>query len=282
MVPHRFRSIFWRLLTRHRGPLAGALILALSIAVVSAVLNPSSAFAYGCTQHLNGPCYALGRWGGANGSRTTMSIANVTCSGCTPSSNWQVLDTMWLADTSSWAVNSCFNAACWVEVGTWTDADQRCGTTTTMCYYWADERPCGGGYHNHFGYTAAYDIGQSAISTIQLGQNRGQETCNVGGAVPNTTWSVSETSLYWGNGFPAGLSTSNPMKPTYIDIGGEVNALNGVTNPTTTWTNNQYWFSGPWGNQTSAGSAVVNAPWNGGWINLTSPNWQATCNCQMS
>ncbi|HEY7835605.1 MAG TPA: hypothetical protein VIG30_18660, partial [Ktedonobacterales bacterium] len=186
---------------------------------------------------------------------------------------------MWLGDTSSWAYNNCDFGACWVEVGTWTDAYHECGTSSPMCYYWADERPCGGGFSAHWGHPAANDIGQSATSTIQLGQNQGQETCGTFG-VPNTTWNVSETSKHWGSGFTASASTYNPMKPTEINIGGRLDASGGVTNPTTTWTNNQYWFSGPWGNQTSAGSYAVDAPWDGGWINFTSPNFQALCNCQ--
>jgi len=158
-------------------PLVTALIFALVLSIWSTMAHPSTAFAYQCTRYYSGACYATGSWGGANGSRTTMNIANITCSGCSTSNGWFVIDGMWLQDNSEWAINNCWSGACWVEVGTWSTADDNCGAGQLTCYYWADSRPCGGGYVNHFGQTAVYDIGTLETSTIQLGQDNGRHSC---------------------------------------------------------------------------------------------------------
>ncbi len=206
-------------------------------------------------------CYAEILWGGSVlGGKTKLTVAGLQCgSSCTTSNKWHISDEIWLNDTSNWAITNCPLNECWVEVGTGSDAFASLpapnGCSDGMCYIWGDSRPCGGGIILHYGKNASYDVGTLSSLTIQRSANNGYHTCR-----PNTTWSVTATSGYWGTG-ASGTSTYNPIYPDQIQIGLEVYGSRGQYAPRADWTYNQWVNTGNWAYQrTNADTCAPNPP----------------------
>jgi hypothetical protein len=153
-----------------------------------------------------------------------------------------------------------------------------------MCYFWVDNRPCGGGYNKHISsHAAIYDVGSNSNMTIQRSVNNGYHPTNCQ-TVPNTQFTVNATSGYWGTG-TSGTSTYNPIYPDHIQIGLEVFGGSGQYSPRADWTNNQWINTGSWSYQHNAGATTVSGPVSGGWAVVPPPtggtggDWWASCGC---
>jgi hypothetical protein len=117
-------------------------------------------------------CYGMEKWyGRANGSSTQMYVVPLTCNPSQCSTDGGFVDNdMWLADESSSQCLQASYSVCWVEAGysTYTSCPFGWPCSTSEYYFWADNRPNGGGCHEHVvGSTNAYDYYRYDQDTIQ-------------------------------------------------------------------------------------------------------------------
>lgn len=283
-VARRPSSIEHRLAVIFLGLLLGFASVATSFGSVHAeAAHPLST--YNCTTNSgsgSGHCYAVNVWSGSVlGSRANLKVASLSCSGCTTSNKWHVSDEIWMIDTGTgtWAASNCYAGACWVESGTQSSAYSSSTCGSSMCYMWADSRPCGGGYNQHISTTrATNDLGALSALILQRTLNNGYHSCT-----PNTQWNAYASSSYYGTGVN-GTSTYNPMYPNVIEIGLEVYGNTGESAARADWTSNEWVNTGNWAYQTGDGSKTIMAPTSGAWAVLphsssTGGDFYASCGC---
>lgn len=233
-------------------------------------------YAVPLTGYCNNPsphCYATRDWFGHTGGSNTLinPYGPLNCQGCSAF----IDNETWFSDTSS---SQCVNLAfgsCWVEAGisTWPANDPNScnqGHDST-CGFWADNRPNGGGYHEH----PLYNFGADGVDltpylfyvTI---------VNNVGFSSSGSSWDVN-TNIYKGGTWiagPGGYSASNNMNVNDITIGSELADSRGSA--ATFYFQYNEWMDGggTFHYQTNTGvNNSTHAPPNGYWaIN--------PCNCQ--
>jgi hypothetical protein len=190
-------------------------------------------------------------------------------------------NTRWLADTMSTMASQCGGyQTCWVEVGNIATADPLSGTLTQR-YYWADNRPCNGGYWPHYGGISLNDNGYTAGASIA---GNGSDACGI----PPNTWSISISGPTAGI---SGTSTNNPMLPNIIQLGGEIEGEPRYQQHagTVDFTYNEYrqTADGRWyyfGGNSSEYQYQQDGPWSSYWQtppqnSSTGGDWYTYCPC---
>jgi hypothetical protein len=163
-----------------------------------------------------------------NGATTNLKV---TCMSVTNWRNELVTEEMWVSTNGSWNY--------WVELG------MTVGTpVSTRKMFWADNRPNGGGYHEHYPSTAA-TLNHTYINTISY----------AGG----NAWNV-----YIQGGSPIGTSGANPGPSVGAQVGEEIttNSAKGAATHTSLWykdTGNT--FHAGWPNSTISQDVPPRAAW---------------------
>jgi hypothetical protein len=246
---------------------------------------------YNCTTTSDsyGHCYGEVTWtncgGPCNGVQTQPIVEYVTCnSSCTSSNEWFVTREQWLADTSSWAASQCTGlASCWVEAGWYqgcigqSTGGPACSLSSTS-YFWADNRPCSGGFYAHVGGAINSDIG-SNVPILIYTAGGSAHSCS-----SNGKWNVE----IWGNGGVArmlGTSTWNPMQPYWWQLGVEVYGNTGQSAVLNDFQYNSFWPQGGSWQYTTSDATVTNvAPANAYWNwppsrSRTGGDLRTSCGC---
>lgn len=175
--------------------------------------------AYSCGDGLDGGhCYGDYDWSGATtGSATSIYMVHLTCSTSCSSAHGFVDNEMWLIDENN-------PTEYWVESGY---ESYPPGSSSNDSYFWADERPNGGGYNFHdFGQVASGDYQHYTSFTI-----------------------VKDGSQYWEVYLGTyttdyvGYSTSNSMSPSDIVIGLELAGSGGGAAPVAYFNDNEWYDS---------------------------------------
>lgn len=157
----------------------------------------SSCTSYTCGDVSSNHCYAEYIWiGGVDGGETSVNQVVHMYGGPSGFIN----DELWLVASSG--CSSGGSTYCWVEVGMEGVEDNNGNTQ----YFWADNRPNGGGFHNHYFLSApSGDYGHQA--TFQIWRTS------------SSNWTAAiytYTSSYYG------YSTSNPISISWIEAGSEL------------------------------------------------------------
>src|SRR5579883_2799082 len=223
-----------------------------------------------CSNPIGGQCYAERTWYGHTGGSNVLinPFGNLTCYGC----SGFIDDETWFSDTSS--AQCLAVGACWVEAGisTWPANDPNScnqGHDST-CGFWADNRPNGGGYHEHplynFGADGANIVPYLFYITI---------VNNNGFSSSGSTWDVTTNIYYNGNWIagPTGVSASNNMNVNSITIGSELSDSKGSAGSIYFQYNQWMDGSGVFHYQTNGGTNTgTGAPPQGSWA-------VTPCNC---
>jgi hypothetical protein len=220
----------------------------------------------------SGHCYAERYWPGYTGGANTLinPYGALNCQGCTGF----ITDEMWFSDPYSSQCTSTAFQACWVEAGVSTypanDPNNCIPGYDSTCLFWADERPNGGGYHEHPLYTFGGDGVDLTpyLIYITIANNNGFSSSG-------SAWSISTLIYESGNliANPGGLSTNNTMNVDRVTIGSELSD-SGASAGDFYFQDNQWMNgSGVWKYQTTTGTNdSTNPPPYGYW--QTSP-----CSC---
>ncbi len=179
----------------------------------------------GCSPGKQGDhCYAIVTWNGSTrGDSTEVEVTFVTCGTC----SGFISNETWMTDSTG---------HCWIEAGYSTygpDSDDNhnsCKINQAVnCYFWADYRPSGGGYHEHpLGAIPSSDYGGYELVELYLNPNS-YDTCN-GVKVSDADWTVivaGPSNDNWTQ-----LSTCNKFSPYDIEIGEEMENF-GANSPAT-------------------------------------------------
>jgi|GEM_PF-526012 len=207
-------------------PIATALLLALLASQALSLLNPLVARAYSCGNPSSGHCYGYNYWSmpsGTKGAGTDIVVVHLNCSSCWSLGETGFIDNeMWFSNYNNSGCSNLGNA-CWVEAGYETVSG---AFSTTVNYFWADNRP-GHGFSAHvLAQVPSGDYGNSAEFSIwQTGSG---------------TWAVNITSPNYNY---SNSSTSNSMVPNAILIGQELAGTSGASAPIAYFTNNWYYDS---------------------------------------
>lgn len=216
---HTFEHPFIRILT--------ILVSVLALFLFNRVFTASTAYAastvngipsYYCgsaTFNLSERCYATITWTGNIAAAHTKIFTNEIKPG-----NCAVQNTMWLANTKISSTSDY-----WVEAGIKADVNVNGGKDSA---FWADNRPNGGGYHNHFG---------NALTSTDHGKNADVYIFHSLGD-PDGTWGVAIYGLP--NTSLVGESDNNFAIGTDIDIGMEICGSSNQYAPRNSFTYNQW------------------------------------------
>ena len=157
----------------------------------------------------SGHCYGTQWWGGANGADTRITLHS------TSGGNGFVNNEMWLS-----------NLTYWVEAGV--KSDTRFNPPDSSVFFWADNRPNGGGYAEH--YSIILTGGDwSKPNTLTRITRSG-----------TSNWNVSVNDGYTSL---TGTSTNNNISISYIMIGMEVYGNANAAAPVNHFTDNR-WLNG--------------------------------------
>jgi hypothetical protein len=151
---------------------------------------PAEAISFSPTCDLNNHCYAVALWGNATTNHGSSGTIEFDCLRTGNTGNKFVNEEMWQGTDSSGS------GAYWVEVGGrygWPNGDSR-------YWFWADNRPNGGGYFQHFPGTSISLNIEYPLSFQYDGNN---------------DW------LVLGPNFSA-TSTANPANGKYLAAGTEI------------------------------------------------------------
>jgi hypothetical protein len=221
--------------------LLGALLVASPqvFAAAAPKLRPEKAthpLNWSCGGLSSGHCYGVQAWGGANGADTRISL-DTNLSGGASSNDWNNWS---FVTTELWLSNGTY----WVEVGV--ISEYREFNSTYPYYFWADQRPNGGGFSFHY-WTYIPGSGQTPLFRITR--------------INSSQWSVlvrDNTYSY------TGTSTYNQFTPSSIQIGTELyNNFNTAHEGNTYYTNNRWENNGTWWYQGN----------DGVWTNIIYPAW---------
>jgi hypothetical protein len=210
-------------------------------------------------------CFKHVNWTGAVlGSEVTINEGFVTCGTC----DGFIDNEMWLIDTTSSLCTSAQDGLCWVEAGyqTYTTNNATNGggqpscitNSAANCYFWADNRPGNGSFHEHVvANVPSSDYGNNTSFYIQQGSSP-------------SNWNV-QIATASGN-YYQGTSTFNGMSPSDIEIGQELYGTDGAG------ANQTDFFYSEWADtqghgfhyQTSPGTITTDQPPYGYWVD--SPN----------
>ena len=246
-----------------------------ALASSSSIQSPQVPLTGFCNNPYPGPgghCYAQRLWTGHTGAANTLlnPYGAMSCPGC----SGFITDEMWFSDPNSSPCQVYPFYDCWVEAGFSTyvagDSDSCNSSIASVCGYWADNRPYGGGYHE----TPLYYFGPDGTNLLPYYfyvTILNDSCCSSSGS----TWNIS-TNIYkngsWIAG-PSGQSQFNDMNVDDIEIGSELadsRASAGVM-----YFQYNQWMdsSGVWHYQTTQGrNNSTNSPPVGNWS--VSP-----CNC---
>lgn len=171
---------------------------------------------WSCGTPSSGHCYGSTYWGGANGADTRISLNTSLNGGGTTNDyyNYSFVTTeMWIAQS---------NAAYWVEVGV--ISEFAAINSTNPFYFWADQRPNGGGFSFHM-INGIPGNGQSPLFRIVRASS--------------SSWNVlvqDNSSTY------TATSTSNNFTAGYIQLGTELyNNYQTAYEPYTYYIDNRWW-----------------------------------------
>lgn len=218
-------------------------------------------------------CYAEIDWYHyTGGAYTNISpYGSMSCANCP---TYAFIDNeMWLTDKTSSQCKSV--GACWVESGisTWspsTPDNCKPGYAST-CLFWADNRPNGGGYHQH----SLWPIGLDGANLNPWGFDVTIENFD-SDSPSGSEWEVI-VDIYQNNSFVTsvlGISTNNSMSPNDISVGSELSAHSGASASKNDFLYNQLMAadgSGNWSYQTNPNSTLTNNPPYGQWYEYASP-----------
>lgn len=205
---------------------------------------------WSCGNPSSGHCYGQQFWGGANGADTRISL-DARLRGSAPN------DGYYFATTEMWLATS--NLAYWVEAGV--ISEWAVGGTTNPFYFWADNRPNGGGFAFHF---LAYQCGCGGTTLTRITRN-GSSSWNV------LLRDANNTSY-------TGTSTSNNISIGNIIIGGELyNNDQTAYEPNIYYTNNRWWDGSNFNYQTNDGVGTnIEYPMRANWYNNQDPLHNST------
>ncbi len=174
-------------------------------------------FGWSCGDPNNGHCYGTQYWGGANGADTQISLNTSLNGGGGPNDNAGesfVTTELWLNSP---------NYTYWVEAGV--ISQLRLTGDVFPSYFWADNRPNGGGFSFHYLTREAYS-GNVLVRITRSG---------------SSNWNVL---LRDNLGSLTGTSTYNNISIDTIDIGTELhNNYQTAYEPNTYYSNNR-WLGG--------------------------------------
>jgi hypothetical protein len=173
------------------------------------IFNTPVIHAYSCGNLQINHCYAEMYWPGSmQGEKTDIKVEPITC-GC----NGFLNDELWVQSTSGCSPN------CWVEAG----IKNETGYGYTFSF-WADQRPNGGGYHNH--YMNAFFQGDFDHDTTFYIFENGSNRFAVVKTVAGVNGCMYVCSASWTE-----YSTNNSMSPNYITLGAELAGSSGASSP---------------------------------------------------
>ena len=165
---------------------------------------------WSCGNPTSGHCYGAQFWGGANGADTRISIDS-RLKGSAPQ------DGYYFASTEMWLSSPTY----WVEAGIisqWAVA-----YSTFPFYFWADNRPNGGGFSFHY---LAFECTCGGTALTRITRNG------------SSSWNVL---IQDNNSSYTGTSTSNNFSVKYIQLGGEL-----YNNDQTAYEPNIYYTNNRW------------------------------------
>jgi hypothetical protein len=224
--------------------------LAGTLLAISAILPGDPAYAATCTTSSH--CYGEVEWTSGNQVFGISETLNVSCLGPmgAPTSSNFVTEEEWLTTAENASGNY------WVELGMAYGSPQG----STRYFFWADQRPNGGGYHEH-------DLSIAA----NLHQNYVDEISYAGG----NSWQVRR------DGSLLGTSTRNPGPSYSANTGEELTAGTGAAAATMSALMRQTSSGGGWYAYWPGAATRTDAPPYGGWI---SQEWSADfySNCAFS
>jgi hypothetical protein len=202
----------------------------------AAALTIPAGPAYAATCTTSSHCYGEVEWYSSAQVYGTNQGLDVRClgpMGASTSSNF-VTEEMWLLTNNS-------SGAYWVELGMAYGAPQG----STRYFFWADNRPNGGGYHEH---------------DLSIAANFNTTYDDYITWVGNNSWQVRR------DGTTLGTSTSNPGPSHRAHAGEELTANTGAAAAITQFLYKQTSSGGIWTNNWPGASVSTDNPPYGGWI----------------
>jgi hypothetical protein len=225
-------------------------LLVLSFLSVGSLVTTPIAHAYSCGGN---HCYGIQDWyGTVNGSETTITIANLSCTGGCVNDGF-IDNEMWLSDEHTKACVNNQYSECWVEVGYQNDGS---GPTN---HFWGDMRPI-----------------DNAVNYHPLMQASSYPTAYTLDGVGNQQFEVGLVFLYpcrYGCRYTY-FSTQNSMGPNHIKIGQELAGQTGGASASRADFSNNYWqgaINGGWNLQGYGNGPGVSydSPPYAAWVNNT-------------
>lgn len=208
-------------------------------------VHAATQISYSCGDLSSGHCYGVKFWGGANGADTRITLHP------TNGGNDGFVNTeMWLqsSDTSYWVEAGIRSCSCFNVVD-------------GSMFFWADSRPNGGGYHEHFSnylYSTDWSQPNALVRITRSG---------------TSSWNVSVNDNVT---LLTGTSADNNITIGYIEVGMELAGTSGAYAPLNYFTNNRWMDnSGYFHYQTNDGTGQSqNGPIFSGWA--TAPTSSST------
>jgi hypothetical protein len=200
----------------------------------------SHAAAWSCGNPNTGHCYGTTFWGGANGADTRITLNPSLNGGGTNNDRINdsfVTNEMWLESSG---------ATYWVEAGVISEYSY--AGTTYPFYFWADNRPSGGGFSFHY-ITSEASSGNALVRITRSGTS-------------NWNVLVRDSTSY------TGTSTVNNISIANIMLGAELhNNYQTAYDPGTDYTNNRWLGSnGNFNYQPNDGTGTkINSPVTAYW-----------------
>ena len=281
-------SIFWHpsfldespLYSQHRRRICGRTlsrysIIGFAVFLFTLLSSPTATFAattqnqshnkatlplsWNCGDPYSGHCYGIQFWGGANGADTRISL-NVHLNGGTTSND---LSSRSFVNTEMWLQTSATGygtpGAYWVEAGV--ESSYYYTNSALPFYFWADQRPNGGGYSSHY-LAGSLNSGNALFRITRSG---------------SSNWNVLVQD---NNSSFTGVSTANNFSVANIVVGTELH-----NNYQTAYEPNIYYTSNRWENsngqfvyQGNDGTSppTVNPPVFANWYNGQDPPHSST------
>ncbi len=218
---------------RYSKRLLVALVIAISIVSPSLLNSGVTARAQSLDNCTNGDyCYEIVNWPNTvTGTATEIEVEFITCGYC----SGHLSNETWL--TAS-------NCGCWIETGYSTygpnsgDNKYSCSKDNRVnCYFWADERPNGGGYDEH-AKGSIPNQGYGNFASFEIYLNQGVKDYCGGQWVSNADWTIDidgPSNDHWD-----GLkSTCNQITAGSIQTGEELEN-SGAASPATLFIDNQW------------------------------------------
>lgn len=214
--------------------------------------NANLPLAWSCGNPNSGHCYGVQLWGGANGADTRISLNSYLNGGATSNDYYNqsfVTTEMWLVTT---------NSTYWVEAGI--ISEYWYTNSVRPFYFWADNRPNGGGFSFHY-FATAQSSGNALVRITRNG---------------SSNWNVLVQDSH--NSF-TNTSTSNNISIANIEVGTELyNNFQTANEPNIYYTNNR-WVngSGQFIYQGNDGvGTIIRYPVRAGWYNGQDPLHNST------